>query len=80
MINNKTVCESAAVYGGVGEQSGQWATVSDMTDCNDLIPVKKGDILTLSATYDLEAHPAREHSSGGMAEEMGLIKFRFAAS
>jgi hypothetical protein len=79
MINNQTVCESKATYGGKGKEAeGGWATLSEMTECGDMIPVKKGDILTISANYDLEAHPAREHAGGGMAEEMGLAGFRFA--
>jgi hypothetical protein len=57
LINNKTVCESKAVYGGKAE-SGTWTTVSDMSECNDLIPVKKGDKLTIGANYDFITHPA----------------------
>jgi hypothetical protein len=57
MINNKTVGESKAQYGGAGSESGRWATISGMTQCNDLIPVKKGDILTIGANYDVETHP-----------------------
>jgi hypothetical protein len=52
LVNNKTVCESKAIYSGASN------SLTDMTECNDLIPVKKGDIITLAANYDLETHPA----------------------
>jgi hypothetical protein len=58
MVNGKKVCESKAQYGGAGSEAGQWATVSGMSECNDLIPIKKGDSLTIAAIYDLETHPA----------------------
>jgi len=44
------------------------ATISDMTECNDLILIKKGGIFTLRASYDFDLHPAYVHSSIHMYE------------
>jgi hypothetical protein len=46
-----TQCESKGVYNG-GKGS-----LTDMTVCQEPIPVKKGDMLVITAKYDLEAHP-----------------------
>ncbi|KAF2664895.1 hypothetical protein BT63DRAFT_459512 [Microthyrium microscopicum] len=77
MINNKTVCESKASYMDKSDAKGTWAALNKMSTCDELIPVKKGDVLSLAANYDLDAHPART-SGGGEAEEMGLIAFSMA--
>jgi hypothetical protein len=59
-VNNKSMCESKAVYGGAAgtAEGGNWQTVSDMTVCQEPFPIKKGDTLTVVAKYDLQAHPA----------------------
>jgi len=60
-LNGKKVCTSNAVYGGKGGtmviDGKKWETISEMTDCNGTIPVKKGDTLKMKAAYDLEKHP-----------------------
>jgi hypothetical protein len=85
-INNNTICDSKAIYGGT-EQSAvsadgkKWETISKMLECHDVVKVKKGDELTVQANFDLEKHPPREltHNSG-MGEQMGLVTFMFAAA
>ncbi|KAF2670691.1 hypothetical protein BT63DRAFT_439670 [Microthyrium microscopicum] len=81
-VNGKPVCKSKAIYGGKEGTSaaGDWQTVSDMSTCKDPVPVKKGDLLVVNAKYDLKSHPARSHSGGGEAEEMGLAMFTFATT
>jgi len=79
-VNNQTVCKSEAQYKEGGKEAGTWDALSGMSSCNDLIPVKKGDELSLVAQYDLGLHPARSHAGGGEAEEMGLALFSFAAN
>jgi len=76
-INNKTVCESKANYKTGGDSA---TSLTSMSICDQVIPVKKGDQMTFTAGYDLELHPARQHAGGGEAEEMGTILFNFAAS
>jgi hypothetical protein len=56
-----------------------WETISNMAECYEPIKVVKGDSILLEANYDLERHPARKHNNGGMAEEMGIMSFSFAA-
>lgn len=58
-VNNKSLCESKAIYGGKSgtSENGNWQTLSDMSMCKELIPVKKGDTLSVVAKYDLLAHP-----------------------
>jgi hypothetical protein len=51
-INDKFICTSDAKYGGPEN-----ITISEMTHCRGPIPVKKGDILTMTAEYDLTKHP-----------------------
>jgi hypothetical protein len=85
-VNNNTICDSKAIYGGdtqsVTSASGKkWETISKMTECHDVVKVKKGDELTVQANFNLEKHPPREmtHDSG-MGEQMGLVTFMFAAA
>ena len=61
-LNNKMICHSDAIYGGKGgtlrlDNGKNWETISEMTDCNDVIKVKKGDLLKLKSIYDLKKHP-----------------------
>jgi hypothetical protein len=53
-VNNKLYCRSKALYGGPGGtvkvDGKEWATIATMTECNDPIPVKKGDKLKIEAT------------------------------
>jgi hypothetical protein len=62
-INDKTVCNSQALYGGPGHvgrnsDGGKWETIRDMVTCPEGVVVKKGDSISLNANYDLDAHPA----------------------
>lgn len=53
-INNKFACESKAVYGGVKGT----AAIDSMSLCTTKgIPVKKGDVMTMVAMYDVSKHP-----------------------
>jgi len=85
-INGITICDSKAIYGGekgtFKTDEGQvWETVSATSECSDPVKVSKGDVVTLQTNYDLEKHPARQHTGGhGMAEEMGIMSFSFAFS
>jgi hypothetical protein len=60
-VNDKLYCSSKAIYGGEGGEINidgkKWATISKMTECNEPIPVKKGDKLKVQATYNTIAHP-----------------------
>jgi hypothetical protein len=61
-INGKVACRSEAVYGGPqgtrkGEDGKVWETMSAVQPCRGPVEVKKGDLITLKASYDLEKHP-----------------------
>lgn len=60
-LNGNDICNSTAIYGGAGSKmkmdGKEWDTISEMTVCRDMIPVKRGDYLTMSAIYDTESHP-----------------------
>jgi hypothetical protein len=62
MVNGKVVCDSRAVYGGDGSQSVRpdgkpWETIREMTQCNEAIPIKAGDQVSLMSIYDTLLHP-----------------------
>lgn len=80
-INEKLYCASNALYGGPGGTltvDGQtWATIATMEECNNPIPVKKGDKVNIEATYDLKKHPLRE-SKGVEQENMAIMTMVFA--
>ncbi|KAF1983078.1 hypothetical protein K402DRAFT_424087 [Aulographum hederae CBS 113979] len=81
--NGKNICTSKAIYGGPKHTTvidgKKWETIGEMTSCEDAVEVKPGDTLAVTASYDLDAHPAREHSGGGgMGGEMGLMVIMFA--
>jgi hypothetical protein len=60
-VNGELACASKAIYGGPGGtvniNGKTWATIAKMGECNEPIPVKKGDKLKLEATYDTKEHP-----------------------
>ena len=60
-VNNELKCTSKAVYGGKGGKltvdGKTWETISKMTECNDPVPVKVGDVIKVEGTYDTKAHP-----------------------
>jgi hypothetical protein len=60
-INGKTVCDSTAIYGGDGNHAlspdgRPWETIRAMTECNDPIAVKAGDVISTTAVYDTTLH------------------------
>jgi hypothetical protein len=62
MVNGKTICESAANYGGPGFEGKnpdgtKWSTINQMTVCSQPINLVKGDKLYFQANYDLEKYP-----------------------
>jgi hypothetical protein len=62
MLNDKLICTSDASYGKTYNGDAkpgakEWTTISKMADCNDVIPIKKGDKIVLDAAYDEIAHP-----------------------
>jgi Stress up-regulated Nod 19 len=61
-INGKEVCTSIADYGGPGhetEANGEiLKTISGMSLCSNAIEVAKGDKLSITANFDMKAHPA----------------------
>jgi hypothetical protein len=60
-INGKAVCTSVAKYGGEGHTTNidgkNWDTLAAMSPCTEAIAVKKGDVMTFEARYDLDVHP-----------------------
>jgi len=81
IINDKVVCASKASYGGaestlVGADGKKWETINAMSECNDPVKVKQGDVVQLEAAFDTIAHPPRE-SHGHEAEEMGIYFVTF---
>lgn len=62
-VNDKLACDSQAVYGGKGHvgknaDGTTWETIGDMKTCPEGVVVRKGDRISMSANYDLVAHPA----------------------
>lgn len=61
-VNNQTVCESKAIYGGdgssaVGPDGKAWQTIHQMTQCTQPVAVKVGDVLSVKSVYDTTLHP-----------------------
>jgi hypothetical protein len=49
-LNDKELCVSKPRYGEDG-------VIAGMSFCDKVIPVKKGDWITMSSVYDLTKHP-----------------------
>jgi hypothetical protein len=79
-VNDRVVCDSHALYGGVSTNVGNSGTISRMEYCFGPIKVVKGDNITLEANYNLNEHPPRMQHGGGMAEEMALMSIFFASN
>jgi hypothetical protein len=81
MLNGKVVCQSRASYGGseatLVKDGKKWETLSSMSECGNAIPVKKGDIVRLDASFDTQQHPSRVTAGGEEAEGMGLYILSF---
>jgi hypothetical protein len=58
-LNGKVICDSKAIYGGVSTNAGDQGTIAAMQYCTNPTKVKKGDVMTLEANYDLELHPRK---------------------
>jgi hypothetical protein len=54
-LNGQPVCTSVPTYGKGGENNEQ--TITEMSKCTEGIPIKEGDVLTMSSEYDLAKHP-----------------------
>jgi len=77
-LNSKLVCESKAIYGG---SKGDTA-INEMSICPE-IPVKNGDQMYFTVTYDVSKHPVRKESHGmgaGMPDIMGMLDLVFSKS
>lgn len=81
--NNKLYCTSNAIYGG---KSGLLTidgktveTISKLTECNEPLKIKVGDMLKVEATYDTARHPLRE-SQGKEQEAMAIMGLMFAST
>ncbi|KAF1817033.1 hypothetical protein P152DRAFT_478086 [Eremomyces bilateralis CBS 781.70] len=85
VFRNKTlVCHSDAVYGdgeGTTAIGGEaWETITAYTPCEKAVKVSKGDILSMSAEYDLTKHRLRPDSNNHEmgAEAMALATYVYA--
>jgi Stress up-regulated Nod 19 len=60
-INGKEVCRSIAEYGGPGHEMQVHGevlkTISGMSLCSNSVEVAKGDKLSITANFDVNAHP-----------------------
>jgi hypothetical protein len=59
ILNDKTVCESKAIYGQDGATSvggEHWETITAYEPCIGPIKAKAGDKLMISSDYDLRRH------------------------
>jgi hypothetical protein len=61
-LNNREICVSKAHYGSTvrvedSNVPSNWTTISSMSECDDIIPVKKGDTIAVDASWDKAAHP-----------------------
>jgi hypothetical protein len=88
-VNGKTVCDSHAKYeldanlaGSIAPNGKPWQVITEMEQCTTPVPIKKGDVLQMTAYYDNGIHPPRHAADGhsGEADEMGVFFINFAAS
>jgi hypothetical protein len=83
-LNSKLACNSSASYGTRpdwimhGNDGKTWEALSGMEDCNEAVPVKKGDNITIIADYDLNKHPMRMSNDGKAETVMGLAFLHIA--
>jgi Stress up-regulated Nod 19 len=54
-LNGQRVCTSVPTYGKGGDNN--YETIKEMSKCTERIPIKKGDVLTMSSEYNLAKHP-----------------------
>jgi hypothetical protein len=81
--NNKLYCTSNAIYGGksgvLTVDGKKVETISKLTECNEPLKIKVGDILKVEAAFDTGKHPLRE-SQGKSQEAMAIMGLMFAES
>ncbi|KAK3079380.1 hypothetical protein LTS18_005003 [Coniosporium uncinatum] len=76
LVNDKPACVSKAEYGkgAAADVNGKaWQTIEQLSDCNGPIAIKKGDTLSMVATYDLKTHPIRPMAEGEEGHGMDLM-------
>jgi hypothetical protein len=59
-LNDKVICDSYATYGGDNatlSNGKNWETILSMSECNEPVKVKAGDMLSTTAIYDTSKHP-----------------------
>jgi hypothetical protein len=59
-VNGKLQCTSNAIYDGprwTAKDGKVWTSISKMSDCENPIPVKKGDSIFFDVKFDEVAHP-----------------------
>jgi len=79
-INDKPVCTSDASYNKAG-------IITSMSSCAPMLPVKRGDWLSMRSVYDLKAHPMRKGAHGeeahnimGGSDLMGMFAMTFSVN
>jgi hypothetical protein len=82
-VNGELICDSAATYGGkqgtlYNADGSKWETIASMTACDEGVPLKKGDVLTMVSVYDTDMHPLRHANNEEQGEEMGIYTLFFA--
>jgi hypothetical protein len=58
-LNGRVICDSKAIYKAekVGKSTGGMSgMLSDMSICMESVDVKKGDVLSMEANYDMAKH------------------------
>jgi len=78
-LNNQTICTSDATY---DDKTG---VISSMGTCAPMLPVKRGDYISMASVYDLKKHPMRKgvdgkeaHNVMGGMDLMGMWTMTYA--
>jgi hypothetical protein len=62
-LNDKVICTSDATYDKLG-------VITSMSTCSPMLPVKRGDYISMRSVYDLKAHPMRKGADGEEAHNI----------
>ena len=77
-VNGKMVCNSEATYGLEGGKAvvdgKEWKTISKMSECLEPFEMKKGDKVTLEASYDNIAHPLSVFPSPRILRDLLMVQ------